>query len=190
MRLPEDIPAMIEERERDAHAAPNKLSLRKQLEALRHFRQLYIHRYGTWAHLAQFLVVGATGLAVNLILLTLFVALHIRHELAILLAIALSMVWNFALNRRFSFSYARLQSALHQFAGFVAACSVGACVNYVTTSALWDVVRYKQLAAALGVLAGTAFNFLASRYLVFRWRRVTPEGVEPPGRERGAAPRA
>ena len=55
---------------------------------------------------------------------------------------------------------------------FIAACSVGAVVNYVTTTSLWPLVPYKQLAASIGVLAGTLFNFVASRFLVFRTQHV------------------
>jgi dolichol-phosphate mannosyltransferase len=87
-------------------------------------------------------------------------------------AIVVSMIWNFALNRRFSFSYARDRSILRQFFGFIAACSLGAVVNYVTTTSLWPLVPYKQLAASIGVLAGTLFNFVASRFLVFRTQHV------------------
>ena len=86
--------------------------------------------------------------------------------------IVISMFWNFGLNRRFSFSYARDQSIVRQFFGFVAACSVGAVVNYFTTMALWEVIRYKQLAAIIGVAAGTFFNFAASRFVIFRSKHI------------------
>jgi dolichol-phosphate mannosyltransferase len=82
------------------------------------------------------------------------------------------MVWNFALNRRFSFSYARNRSIVGQFLGFVAACSLGATINYFTTLALWRLLEYKELAAACGVVAGTGFNFAASRFLIFRTKHV------------------
>ena len=158
----------------DRRLGESKLSLKEQLRYLQHVRRLYNFKFGTWSHLAQFLAVGVSGLAVNLALLTLFLALHLARGPAIALAIAVSMLWNFALNRRFSFSYARSQSLLAQLLGFVAACSLGAVVNYFTTSALWALFDVKQLAAALGVAAGTAFNFVASRFVVFRRRHVRP----------------
>jgi dolichol-phosphate mannosyltransferase len=123
-------------------------------------------------HLAEFSFVGLTGLVVNLALLTLLLRLAVPQRPAIVLAIAGSMLWNFALNRRFSFSYARGGPILKQLVGFVAACSIGAVVNYWTTVAVWDLFRFKQLAAAIGVAAGTAFNFVASRYAVFRKGRA------------------
>jgi dolichol-phosphate mannosyltransferase len=150
----------------------SKLSLREQLRYFRHLRRLYTFRYGNWSHLAQFLVVGASGLVVNLVVLTLLLHLGLFEKPAVAVAIVLSMIWNFALNRRFSFSYARDRSILRQFCVFIAACSVGAVVNYVTTMSLWPLVPYKQLAASIGVLAGTLFNFVASRFLVFRTQHV------------------
>jgi dolichol-phosphate mannosyltransferase len=150
----------------------SKLSVHEQIKYFRHLRRLYMFRYGTWSHLAQFLVVGASGLGINLLALTLFLGWGIADKPAVAVAIAVSMLWNFALNRRFSFSYARDRSIARQFWGFIAACSVGALVNYFTTTSVWSVLRYKQLAAIIGVLAGTSFNFAASRFLVFRTKHV------------------
>jgi dolichol-phosphate mannosyltransferase len=150
----------------------SKLSVREQLRYFRHLRRLYTFRYGNWSHLAQFLVVGGSGLVVNLIVLTLLLHTGMLEKPAVAAAIAVSMIWNFTLNRRFSFSYARDRSIVRQFFGFIAACSVGAVVNYVTTTNLWSLLPYKQLAASIGVLAGTLFNFGASRFLVFRTQHV------------------
>lgn len=152
----------------------SKLTFGEQLKYIRHLRRLYIYKFGTWSHLVQFLVVGLSGLAVNLAVLTLLLRAHMTERGAVAVAIAVSMVWNFVLNRRFSFSYARDQSIVRQFLGFVAACSVGAVVNYFTTLGIWGVLPYKQLAAAVGVAAGTMFNFVSSRFLVFRSKHVKP----------------
>jgi dolichol-phosphate mannosyltransferase len=152
----------------------SKLSFKEQLRYVQHLRRLYIYKYGTWSHLVQFLAVGLSGLAINLLALTLLLRGGMGEKLAVALAIVISMVWNFVLNRRFSFSYARDQSIWRQFFGFVAACSFGAVVNYFTTIALWELLRYKQLAAFVGVLAGTFFNFAASRFIIFRSKYVRP----------------
>jgi dolichol-phosphate mannosyltransferase len=156
----------------DRRFGESKLSLKEQLKYLRHIRRLYIHRYGVWSHLVQFLLVGASGLAVNLLILTFLLHRGVDEKLAIAAAIVASMVSNFVLNRRFSFSYARGRSILGQFAGFVCACSLGAAVNYAATLAAWDAFHYRQMAAVLGVVAGTAFNFVASRFFVFRQEHV------------------
>jgi dolichol-phosphate mannosyltransferase len=156
----------------DRRFGESKLSVKEQLRYIQHLRRLYICKYGVWSHLAQFLVVGLTGLVLNLLLLTVFLRLRLPDGLAVAVAVGLSMLWNFALNRRFSFSYSRSQAMLRQLIGFVGACSIGAVVNYYTTLGLWESFEHKQTAAAAGVLAGTAFNFVASRFFVFRKTRV------------------
>jgi dolichol-phosphate mannosyltransferase len=153
----------------------SKLSLGEQFNYLRHLRRLYVHKFGTWSHLVQFLVVGLSGLFINLLVLDLLLRRNIGEKVAVALAIIVSMLWNFALNRRFSFSYARDQSIVWQFLGFVAACSLGATINYFTTLTLWRLLKYKELAATCGVAAGTGFNFAASRFLVFRKKHVRPQ---------------
>ena len=152
----------------------SKLSFVEQLKYIQHLRRLYIYRYGTLSHLLQFLIVGISGLAVNLCALTVLLGWGLTQRGAVTTAIGISMLWNFVLNRRFSFSYARDRSIVRQFLGFVAACAVGAVVNYFTTLRLWDMTRYKQLPALAGVVAGTFFNFVASRFVIFRAKHVKP----------------
>lgn len=170
-RLVADIPIHFDNR----RFGESKLSFSEQLRYLKHLRRLYIYKYGTWSHLAQFLLVGLSGLVVNVLVLTLLIRMQVSEKLAVALAIVVSMLWNFGLNRRFSFSYARDQSIVRQFLGFVAACSIGAVVNYFITVGLWNIIPYKQLAAVCGVVAGTFFNFAASRFLIFRSKHVKRE---------------
>jgi dolichol-phosphate mannosyltransferase len=167
----------------DRQRGRSKLSMAEQLNYLKHIRRLYDYRFGTWSHLGQFLVVGASGLVVNLLLLTLLLWLGAEKGPAVASSIALSMLWNFGLNRRFSFSYARTEAVLPQLVGFVAACSVGAVVNYVITTAIWDAVRIKQVAAIAGVVAGTGLNFVTNRFVVFRRTRAweKPAAARPGG---------
>jgi dolichol-phosphate mannosyltransferase len=172
----------------DRRLGKSKLTLKEQLKYLKHIRRLYNYKYGTWSHLAQFLVVGASGVAVNLVALTALLRASVREKLAIAVAIAISMAWNFALNRRFSFSYARKGSIVWQLAGFVAACSIGAVVNYFVTLSVWDAFRYKQTAAVVGVVAGTLFNFVSNRFVVFRQEHVKhADAPALPPREHPAA---
>jgi dolichol-phosphate mannosyltransferase len=81
-----------------------------------------------------------------------------------------SMCSNFILNRRFSFSFARRGPWFPQFASFLGASVLGAVVNYALTLAtLRHLPSWRPQAASLiGIAAGTAFNFAASRYLIFR----------------------
>ena len=158
----------------DRRFGESKLTMKQQLLYLQHLRRLYIFKYGLWSQLMQFLVVGGIGTIVNLAALTLLLAAGLATEIAVAAAIFVAMCSNFVLNRRFSFSYAREGPWVRQFLGFAAASSLGALVNYATT--MFVLARIvgapPQLAALVGIAAGTAFNFLTSRHLVFRMSHV------------------
>jgi dolichol-phosphate mannosyltransferase len=156
----------------------SKLTMKEQLRYIKHLRRLYLHRFGEAMHLAQFLVVGAAGVIVNLAVLTLCQYLGAPDAAAIAFGIAVSIVSNFVLNRRFSFSYARDRNWRSQFTGFVFASGIGAVVNFSVALYLKsrvlnpNVANSLQLAALVGVVAGMAFNFIANRYFVFRKRYI------------------
>ena len=152
----------------------SKLTLGQQLAYLRHLRRLYIFKYGLWSQLSQFLVVGALGTLVNLAALTALVDVGLAIRWAVGLAIWVAMTFNFVLNRRFSFSFARHGSWALQYVRFVGASSFGALINYALTLLVLRHVPAMppQLAALIGIAVGTAFNFVATRYLVFRAEHV------------------
>ena len=166
----------------DRRYGKSKLTFRQQILYLQHLRRLYIFKYGAWTQLMQFLIVGAMGTVVNLAALSALLALAVPQRPAIAIAIFAAMCFNFVLNRRFSFSASRNRSWPRQFLGFVAASSVGALINYATT--LFVVGRVSgirlQVAALVGIVVGTLFNFTASRYLVFRGSHVRTQ-LPPPG---------
>jgi dolichol-phosphate mannosyltransferase len=163
----------------DRQLGKSKLTFRQQLLYIKHLRRLYTFKFGAWSQLVQFLTVGGLGTVVNLALLTLFLRLSISAHSAVASAIVLSMCFNFVLNRRFSFGESRKGSWIRQFVGFMAACSLGALINYGVTLVLMgeSFAFPPQLAALVGIAAATAFNFIASRYLVFRSSHIRPPAV-------------
>jgi dolichol-phosphate mannosyltransferase len=158
----------------DRRFGESKLTLRQQLLYLQHLRRLYIFKFGVWSQLLQFLFVGGMGTVVNLVALTLLLRLHVLTGVAVASAIFASMFFNFVLNRRFSFSASRTQSWAHQFFAFIVASSFGALINYGVTFLVASRAPGTplQLAALAGIAVGTAFNFIASRYMVFRAQHV------------------
>ena len=85
------------------HAGHSKGTLREGMRFLRHFARLALWSHGT---LARFLVVGATGLAVNSAALA---ALHelggMHYLLAALAATQFSTLWNFGLTEAWVFRH-------------------------------------------------------------------------------------
>jgi dolichol-phosphate mannosyltransferase len=156
----------------DRQHGKSKLTLAEQLRYLQHVRRLYIYKFAFWSELMQFLLVGASGLVVNLLVLTALLELGATMRPAVIGAIALSMLWNFGLNRTFSFAGASKAPFFRQLFDFVSACAIGAVVNYAVTLLTMRWLGHPQLSATAGVLAATGFNFTASRLYVFKRRHV------------------
>lgn len=160
---------------RDRVHGESKLTFKEQLKYIQHLRRLYLHRFANAMHLAQFLVVGASGVVVNLTVLSGLAALGLPDAICLAGGIGVSVITNFLLNRRFTFSYAKNGPILQQFAGFLGASGVGLAVNYgvalfMQSRVLADSALSLQIAAIVGIAAGMSFNFLGARYLVFRKR--------------------
>jgi dolichol-phosphate mannosyltransferase len=168
-----EIPIHFEDRQ----FGESKLTLKQQLLYLQHLRRLYNFKYGGWSQLAQFLFVGGLGTVVNLAAFTAFNKLGVPMHAGYAAAIFLSMCFNFVLNRTFSFSHARHRAWPRQFVSFLAASSLGALINYGTMVFLVAHLRgiRPELAALVGIAVGTGFNFVASRYLIFRAAHVRPK---------------
>ena len=162
----------------DRRYGKSKLTLKEQLRFLQHLRRLYLHSFAEAMHLVQFLVVGGIGLVVNLVVVTLAARAGAAPVAALALGIAVSVLSNFALNRRFSFSYAKNDPVLPQLLSFLTASALGMVVNFAVAVLLQErlfalgVPFALQLSAMAGVLAGMTFNFLGSRYFVFRKRFI------------------
>lgn len=156
----------------------SKLSLKEQLRYIQHLRRLFLYRYPNLSYLLQFLVVGASGILVNLLVLTILLKSGLPLNASVALAIGLSMLSNFAANRRFTFSYARGGSMIKQLLGYIVACSLGAAVNYGAT--IWILATWPRLwpqaAALAGIIAGTGINYIACRFAVFQ---TSPPSQEP-----------
>lgn len=154
----------------DRKLGESKLTFREQINYLRHLRRLANHKFGGWARLAQFIGVGASGMVVDL---TTYAGLLAWLPLSLAggLAIWIAMTWNFLLNRWITFSYARDESAVQQYVRFCLSCLTGAIVNGVTRVGLAITVDWFALhpviAAAVGVVAGTGFNFVLSQRWAF-----------------------
>jgi dolichol-phosphate mannosyltransferase len=140
------------------------------IEILRTWKRLLDKKLGRWASPVQFGLVGLSGMVPDLLsfaVLLRFMPLGPARGLAIWLA----MTWNFWLNRRMTFSYARRGPLVRQYLLYCCSCLAGALVSWSTCLGLClasDWLRKNEiLAAAIGVFAGAAVNYLLARHLVF-----------------------
>ena len=173
-----EVPIAFEER---LHGQ-TKLTLGEQVNYLRHLKRLFDYKAGGLAQVIQFVTVGATGSVVDLLSLKVLLAL-MPFPLARGVAIWVAMTWNFYLNRRLTFSYARRNHFLPQYLMFCGACCLGAAVNWGVSVALPMTSAFFAgrpfLAAFCGIVAGTGFNYSLSRFVVFRKSRRQVRVIEP-----------
>lgn len=150
----------------------SKLTFKEQIKYLIHLRRLYFFKYENLTYFFHFSVIGFSGTLVNLLVLTLLVFLGVPVRLSVAVAIIVSMLSNFVLNRWFTFPHAVKSPWLPQLIGFISACSVGAVINYITVLLLLYLFplleHIPQIPAVIGILAGLIFNFILSKNFVFR----------------------
>ncbi len=148
----------------------SKLTFKEQLKYVQHVRRLFLYKYASSSEVVQFLAVGASGVIVNLGVLSLLVGMGLDAAIAVVLAIAVSVCTNFLLNRRFTFSHSKDEPMAYQFFKYVISVSVGTAVNLVVTLLLIQLYPdlKVQLASIGGIVAATLFNFTAMKFVVFK----------------------
>ena len=93
--------------------------------------------------------------------------LHLRYWLSYLIALVLSVVWNFTLNRRYTFqSAANVPKAMALvFAYYLVFTPASTWLeHYLTESCLWN----EYLVTAINMLLNFVTEFLFQRFVVFR----------------------
>jgi dolichol-phosphate mannosyltransferase len=157
---------------RDRHFGESKLSLREQINYLRHVKRLADFKFGVWWQLGQFCIVGASGLAVDLLCYWLLLKAEMTIPLARALAIFVASSWNFVLNRQLSFAGQRFgKPIIRQYFFWLASTGLGAAMSWSVSVGLTSFSKlfaYHVFAAALlGIVGGSLSNFLLARYWVF-----------------------
>jgi dolichol-phosphate mannosyltransferase len=160
---------------RDRQFGQSKLSMRVQFQYLRHLRRLYLFKYPFLSQLTQFLLVGGLGVLVDVaVYYALQLLLGVEHLTARAISFFVAATHNWFLNRRYTFIYGRTDAAVGQWASYLLVVLVGFVVNVgayaVLTTQTRTFARHPLLALLTGIVLGTASNFLASRWYVFKGR--------------------
>jgi putative flippase GtrA len=127
------------------------------------------------APFVRFCLVGTIGFCIDASVLQIVVQ-HwgVNPYLGRVLSYLVAATATWGLNRRFTFGSGGAEQWQHQWVRYVIVNAVGAGVNYGTYAAcVWSfalVRQYLILGVAVGSIAALAFNFTASRHLVFRER--------------------
>jgi dolichol-phosphate mannosyltransferase len=154
---------------------------------LRQLKHMLDRRFGNYSRLAQFCMVGASGMIVDLSFYALlqwllsmtwlattsaaFIGGSWHLAVARVLAIGIALVWNFALNRRLTFNDARKGDVFRQFMTYALsnglAILVSLTLSLILPARIGFFTRHRLAAAVVGIVAATGISFSMSRWLVF-----------------------
>lgn len=133
---------------------------------------------GTRREMARFAVAGVAGLAVDVAVLYLALALGLGFYAGRAVSFLCAVFATWQINRRYTFagadggSDAPALSLWRQWCLYLAAMTGGGMVNYAAYSAAIAfgprVVWLPMAAVAIGSLAGMAVNFASAKLLVFK----------------------
>jgi dolichol-phosphate mannosyltransferase len=180
---------------------------RLSFDDLRHLKRLADDRFGNASRLIQFCAVGASGMVVDLTCYAVFQLVFSRTPLSALkaplvggpldlavagaLAILVALTWNFSLNRRLTFNYARAGSIVRQYLTYAASNALGVALSFSLRLFLPENFaffhRHKLVAAVVGIVAATGISFSMSRWVVFSRRSVARDRARAESRATAAS---
>ena len=149
----------------------SKLSIKEQLNYLRHIKRLSEFKLRALARPLKFGLVGLTGMIVDL---TIFASLLHVLPLSIgrALAILVAMTWNFFISRWMTFPNSRSRPVLRQYILFCFFCLSGGVLNWSVFIGLYSNFAFFQdrplLTALLGIVIGFVPNFLLRKHIAFK----------------------
>ena len=129
------------------------------------------------ARASKFMLVGASGVVVNLGLLWLGTSVFgIDERAAWAIAVECSLLSNFMLNRTFTWRTERANGAMRALlegGRYHVACAAGICANFAVFTATRWMSCPALFAGFLGIIAGMALNFTGCVHFVFRASGMT-----------------
>ena len=154
---------------RPRHAGESKMSPLIGLQ----FLGLFVSKLSGGVLPASFLMfalVGATGIGVHLLLLSLLSGAAAPFLVAQALATLGAMTWNFFLNNTLTYPDRRLRGKRMWLglAGFCLVCSLGAIANLSVASLLYQARQATLVAGLAGALMSSVFNYAVTRVVTWR----------------------
>lgn len=159
---------------RDRRYGESKLTIREQVNYLRHLGRLYRFRYPRAASFILFCAAGGCGLAADLACYYLLQAAGAGHLAARAASFWPAVTVNWLLNRRWAFADRPRVAPARQWFKFAVVCAAGFGVNWgcyaglTANFAFFD--SYRILAFLIGVGAGLIFNYAFADRFVFAKR--------------------
>ena len=153
----------------------SKLSLKEQINYLIHVKRLFEYKYQSFSELIKFAVIGCSGIVVNLFFVFIaFDLLGIIYKLALVVGFIAAVTTNFLLNRKFTFEGAGKGDFIKQYEAFFVTCLIGFAINWIISVYLFTHIsffhQFYLFTTLLGIICGMMFNFIGSKFFVFKKR--------------------
>jgi len=151
----------------------SKLSLKEQVNYLIHIKRLYEYKYESFSEFIKFVLIACSGILVNLFFVfIIFDLIGLHYKLVLVVGFLLALSSNFLLNRIFTFKYAKKSHFFIQYFKFFIICLIGFAINWSISIFLFNYLayflNYYLVTVVFGIICGMIFNFVGSKYFVFR----------------------
>jgi dolichol-phosphate mannosyltransferase len=159
----------------DRTAGESKMNLAQQFNYIRHLRRLYLFRFGEFAELAHYLMVGMSGFVVDICLYYLLQFFGLNHRISRLISFWPAVSWNWTLNRTTTFGGRARRPRGSQWLEFVVTscigfgCNWGIYVSLTSNFSFFD--SYRILAFLSGIVGASIFNFMVATLFVYKRKR-------------------
>ena len=123
--------------------------------------------------LIMFLMVGATGVVLQLLFVWLFyLVVNLSYLYATISATYMAMTSNFILNNQFTYKDKKLKGAklFSGYISFVIACSMGAVINVNVATISFENLDVWWLASLLGAIFGSVWNYTMANIITWKVR--------------------
>ena len=143
----------------------SKMSFREQLNYLRHLINLILSSPKERTFYV-FSIVGMTGIVVNLLILYSLKNVGMNIVLAASISGGLSIVWNFFLNNKFTWSYVEKRSTYNRLIKYIAFTLFGLLINLIILHIILTFTSINYLIAnIIGIIVASFANYNLNR----RW---------------------
>lgn len=157
----------------DRRLGQSKMSFVEQCNYLRHLYRLYMYHFPNITEVVKFCIIGLTGVFVDMsvvIFLKEFFRLHIL--MCAVCGFVVAITSNYIFNRYWTFAHTRKSSFLNTYLKFVSVSCIGLSVRLLT---MYGFIKYAPMDYEysyiinnfIGIIAGTAVNFIGSKFFVF-----------------------
>ncbi|MDE0114675.1 MAG: glycosyltransferase family 2 protein [Albidovulum sp.] len=156
---------------KDRSVGQSKMNARQQINYLRHLWRLYLFRFGRPGRMVSFVMVGSSGLLVDIAVFWGIRWAGVDHRVARLISFWIAASWNWWLNRNLTFEERPKRRPGWQWVKFVGGSLVGFGANfgsYLALTGMLDLFQRNQTFALIcGVALGTAANYAMATLFVF-----------------------